>query len=62
MFQQKEAERYNTGQLMQLAQNKSPAQTDRQVRTPSPLRSNFEAKGLRSGEFEKWFLRTLKLY
>jgi hypothetical protein len=42
VLKQKEAERHDAGQLMQLAQDESPAQTNRQRRTPS-LNSNNNA-------------------
>jgi hypothetical protein len=37
MFQQENAQRHDAGQLMEFAQDKSPAQIDRQARTPPLL-------------------------
>jgi len=47
VFQQEEAEWNYSGKLMQLAQDKGPAQMNRQTDTPLPLSSRIKANGLR---------------
>jgi hypothetical protein len=43
MLQKKNTERNDTGKLMKFAQDKSPAQTNPQVRTPPPLSFSLKA-------------------
>jgi hypothetical protein len=47
---------------MKFAQNKSPAQTNRQEGTPLPLSFGKQADGPSSGRLLLIFSRTLKLY
>jgi len=46
---------------MQLAQDKRPAQMNRQARTPLPLSFGIEANSPGSGELKKKLCRAIKL-
>jgi hypothetical protein len=50
MFQQENPEGDNAGQLVQFAQDESPAQMDRQERAPLPMSFCVKADRSRSGK------------
>ena len=49
MLEQEDPERHDAGQLMKFAQDKSPAQTNRQERTPPPSSFGTKSVGPSSG-------------
>ena len=62
MLQHEDPERDNPGQLMKFAQDKSPAQANRQMCTPLPLSIDLKANGPNLGRLLLRFFRARKLY
>jgi hypothetical protein len=61
VFQQEHSERNNSGYLMQLAQDKGPAQLNRQASTPLPMSFGIETKDTGSGKLYEKLCRATKL-